>query len=95
MIGLAKLRRQFAAYGTRGVIVTGNFVVMIALATLLKPGEYGQLVYLWSIAQVLAAVGSIGVPSYLLRELSLRANRKAELPPHRGEAVAQNPQCAA
>lgn len=81
MTGLAKLRRQFAAYGTRGVIVTGNFVVMIALATLLKPGEYGQLAYLWSIAQVLAAVGSIGVPGYLLRELSLRSNRKAELPP--------------
>jgi O-antigen/teichoic acid export membrane protein len=66
---------QAGTYLTRGSVVGSNFAVMIALAALLSPDEFGRLVYLWTFALVLSAVGTIGASAYFLREFSALLGR--------------------
>lgn len=56
----------------RGTIVGLNFFSTLAVAAILSPSEFGQFVYVWALAQVLAAVASVGGQAYLLREASAR-----------------------
>ncbi len=62
------------------MIVGSNFAVMIALAWLLSPDDFGRLVYFWTFALVLSALGTIGAPAFLLRELSAQLGKGDDAP---------------
>jgi hypothetical protein len=58
----------------RGGVIATNVIATLALAWTYAPEIFGKIVFIWNFALIFSAFLSLGVPNYLLRELSFRLN---------------------
>ncbi|MBV7258520.1 hypothetical protein [Erythrobacter crassostreae] len=65
------LRDGIQIYAIRGVTVLSNFGAMLLLALILGIEDYGSFVLIWAMAAVTSSFVSLGMPVYLMKELSI------------------------
>lgn len=68
------LQRYALPFVARGGVIAANIVATLALAWAYAPEVFGKIVFIWNFVLICSAVISLGVPNYLLRELSFRLN---------------------
>lgn len=68
----ADILRYALPFATRAGVVGANVVATLALAWAFAPEIFGKIVFVWNFVLIYSAVLSLGVPNFLLRELSFR-----------------------
>ncbi|WP_432770537.1 MAG: hypothetical protein HEQ22_07310 [Sphingopyxis sp.] len=72
MMKRADILRYALPFVTRAGVVGANIVSTLALAWAFAPEIFGKIVFVWNFVLIYSAVLSLGVPNFLLRELSFR-----------------------
>lgn len=74
-------------FAVRGATVAVNFLSMLLLAYLIGMEDYGRFVMVWAGGNIAAALISLGLPVFLLREFAIRVSEGDNAVTRRGALV--------